>query len=108
VKAGPGTVQPCPEGYNIADYLLEVASDPPVALFQMQSRLANGDGSTSGVVSSEKEGGLMDASEKGNLVRRKKWNRIPLGGVGPGLRYAGTFLTQIEVLSGREWKVLRR
>jgi hypothetical protein len=104
-------VPPCPEGYNIADYLLEVASDPPVGLFQMQSRLANGksNGSASGVMS-EEEGrgsGSMDVEEKGNLVQRSKWS-TPLVGVSGGMSYAATFLTQFEVLSGREWKGLRR
>src|SRR6266508_4548212 len=33
----PGTVPPYQPGYNVAEYLLDVASDPPVALFTQPS-----------------------------------------------------------------------
>ncbi|KAI0333180.1 hypothetical protein GY45DRAFT_1320127 [Cubamyces sp. BRFM 1775] len=103
---------PYKEGYNVADYLLEVASDPPVALFQL-----SGTGTNSGLHSGA-AGSSTDEVEKG------------LGGRSPNLTlengkiedvretkkrswyhshaYQATFLTQLEVLSGREWKILRR
>src|ERR1700722_18973896 len=37
-EVAPGVVQPYTKGYNVADYLLEVASDPPLVLFQTQNR----------------------------------------------------------------------
>jgi hypothetical protein len=103
-KLPPGTVQSCPEGYNIADYLLEVASDPPVALFQMQNGSVTGNGMIS-------KGGDNDASvdaEKGGLGPRRRGNGPALRRSESGSTYAATFLTQLQVLSGREWKVLKR
>lgn len=85
---------PYQQGYNVADHLLEVASDPPVALFQ-ESRTENGN--------KESNANLLDASEKGGLPRKAKtFMIVPTSG------YATTFLTQLETLCGREWKTLRR
>ena len=83
-----------PQGYNVADHLLDVASDPPAHLFQ--SRIS----SSSQTRGSEDENGFL---EKGYPPSRPGlWNM-------PGrASYATTFLTQLEVLSGREWKILRR
>ncbi|TFK45642.1 hypothetical protein OE88DRAFT_1669039 [Heliocybe sulcata] len=85
----PGYIQ----GYNVADYLLEIASDPPVGLFKA---------SNSSVQTPEREKELVDveANEKGYARE---------GGRNIGrARCAATFLTQLEVLSGREWKILKR
>ena len=54
---------PYKEGYNVADYLLEVASDPPVALFQLSSTGTNS-GLHSGVA-----GSSTDEVEKGLIGR---------------------------------------
>ncbi|KAH7928164.1 hypothetical protein BV22DRAFT_1083525 [Leucogyrophana mollusca] len=85
-----------PEGYNVADYLLEIASDPPVGLFR-----ASGGGEVLGTTmspsSSDEEKGLV-ARERGPAVHGQRARGT----------YAATFLTQLEVLCGREWKVLRR
>lgn len=83
-----------PQGYNVADHLLDVASDPPAHLFQ------SGISSSSQTRGSEDENGLM---EKGHPpFRPGLWNASGRAS------YATTFLTQLEVLSGREWKILRR
>ncbi|PCH38575.1 ABC transporter [Wolfiporia cocos MD-104 SS10] len=90
-------------GYNVADYLLDIASDPPVALLQ-----ASPNGSGSKTNSHEKMEKLAssdmltlgDEAEKG--VKKPRWRRLV------GQQYAATFLTQLQVLSGREWKILRR
>ncbi|KAJ7491144.1 hypothetical protein FB451DRAFT_1222203 [Mycena latifolia] len=91
------------QGYNVADYLLEVASDPPVALFQLH-----------GANSSPEEG---DESEKSaaradgdSSLTEKRGASGPPGPIKSAGRskYAATFLTQLEYLCGREWKILRR
>ncbi|KAF9239156.1 hypothetical protein BU15DRAFT_46984 [Melanogaster broomeanus] len=98
-QAGESEVPPYEEGYNVADYLLEIASAAPVGLFS-SSRVSevkpeeNGAG-TPNQRSGEK-GGVTDVEALMGL------NRSSTG------EYATTFLTQFQVLCGREWKLLRR
>jgi hypothetical protein len=87
-----GTVAPYQKGYNVAEYLLEVANDPPVSLFQLRqshisSKESNDAGSTSEKDSPIASIAKVDTSEH---------------------RYATTFLTQLQYLCGREWKTLKR
>ena len=87
-----GSVASYQKGYNVAEYLLEVANDPPVSLFQLRQ-------SHSGSVESN-DGGIT--SEKGpplSLIARGDTSEH---------RYATTFLTQLQHLCGREWKTLKR
>ncbi|KAI0648383.1 ABC transporter [Trametes meyenii] len=105
---------PFKEGYNVADYLLDVASDPPVGLFPLSSgsnsgtQVARGDSSDDEIEkglggSSSAPAPVLDGKFEGagQASRNKKsW----LG----TSQYQATFLTQLEVLSSREWKVLRR
>ena len=114
-----GAVALPPEGYNIADHLLDVASDPPAALFQhaysqsvgqdLDGLVATNGSAATSVGENEKNGPLhsTDQLEKGNnhTLGREKWWKIGANGA-PG--YMATFLTQFEVLAAREWKVLRR
>ena len=90
------------QGYNVADYLLDIASDPPAALFQ----------ATEGTKESSTEQVLEGASgelEKGYGSPRLGALPKSTATVARGRsRCATTFLTQLEVLSGREWKFLRR
>ncbi|OSX64901.1 hypothetical protein POSPLADRAFT_1064969 [Postia placenta MAD-698-R-SB12] len=95
---------PYPNGYNVADYLLDVASDPPLSLFQ--SAGSSGSEKTSSrepvdveKITSREIMSTVEAEEKGLKRAMRTF-------VGP--KYATTFLTQLEVLSGREWKILRR
>ena len=121
-RVASGTVAPYQQGYNVADYLLEIASDPPVALFQAPQ---TGSGNKidiaievgHGMNGGEGIDGLVDATEKGILHEKrptdgpsaeKTTGQWTASTSGPGLRYATTFLTQLEILSGREWKILRR
>lgn len=83
-----------PQGYNVADHLLDVASDPPAHLFQ------SGTSSSAQVRGSEDENGSL---EKGYPPLHPR-----LWAASGRASYATTFLTQLEVLSGREWKILRR
>jgi hypothetical protein len=104
-NAAPGIVAPYEKGYNVAEYLLEVANDPPVSLFQLQqarspTEQGNDVDSTSEkvFVRSGDEKDLSSASHtKGDTSRHS--NRTA---------YATTFLTQLQHLCGREWKTLKR
>ncbi|KAI0692220.1 hypothetical protein BC835DRAFT_1508901 [Cytidiella melzeri] len=89
------------EGYNVADYLLDVASDPPVALFQPNSPKELDSGQAVEKVHSELEKGYGSSQLKISTTSTSKSSRSP-----PNC--ATTFLTQLEVLSGREWKLLQR
>ncbi|KAH9842509.1 ABC transporter [Rhodofomes roseus] len=106
---------PYSTGYNVADYLLDVASDPPVGLFQSVGSTGNRDGSEEGKGSNGNGNGadsvdvekaasssvpVLTLGANGQTSRRKRR-------VGGGT-CATTFLTQLEVLSGREWVILRR
>ncbi|KAJ7891204.1 hypothetical protein B0H14DRAFT_3081531 [Mycena olivaceomarginata] len=98
-REAPGVAPPYPQGYNVADYLLEVASDPPVALFQLQSGKAESEGLTTpdNASAEKREISSQTVSEK----------TTPTAGRSKS-KYASTFLTQLEYLCGREWKILRR
>lgn len=85
---------PYPPGYNVADHLLDVASDPPVHLFQ------------SGTASGTQMQSLEDAN--GSLEKGYPPSHPWLQNAPGRSSYATTFLTQLEVLSGREWKILCR
>jgi hypothetical protein len=98
-------VPPYQQGYNVAEYLLEVASDPPVSLFQTQGTqqsLTNSGAEPKGHTNiSEKENGAGD-----NPYGKQKISRTPGANWRSG--YATTFLTQFQYLCGREWKILKR
>ncbi|KAM5542745.1 hypothetical protein V8D89_003706 [Ganoderma adspersum] len=99
-------VVPYKEGYNVADYLLEVASDPPVALFPLSNATTQSNELKASSSSDEVEKGLASSSPaNGGGASKQKTGR---GSLFAGTSYAGTFLTQFQVLSGREWKILRR
>ncbi|KIK59076.1 hypothetical protein GYMLUDRAFT_44816 [Collybiopsis luxurians FD-317 M1] len=103
--ARTGVAKPYQQGYNVADYLLEVASDPHLLLLNKrkaspQSPSGAGDEKTSGLDGNETVGAGATDNEA----------RVSSTSV-PGLRsskYSTTFLTQLQYLSGREWKILRR
>ncbi|SJL04963.1 related to ADP1-ABC transporter [Armillaria ostoyae] len=99
----PGAVPPCPQGYNVADYLLEVASDPPLALIQQARSRGVSDSPDKAEGTSHSNTSFNDVStslEKGLLAAPAVKRAQPT--------YATTFLTQLQRLSGREWKILRR
>ncbi|OSD02070.1 hypothetical protein PYCCODRAFT_1368085 [Trametes coccinea BRFM310] len=101
---------PYKEGYNVADYLLEVASDPPVALFQLSGGTNSGTNTgVGGSSTDEVEKGLGGRSpnlalenqlEDERVAKKRRWY--------DSRQYQATFLTQLEVLSAREWKILGR
>jgi ABC-type multidrug transport system ATPase subunit/ABC-type multidrug transport system permease subunit len=99
-----GVAPPYQQGYNVADYLLEVASDPPLALLQSQNT-TSGEQLNSGL--SEKVDGSTE-SRLGNNGRAEAGDAHASYGRRKTSKYAATFLTQLQYLSGREWKILRR
>jgi len=111
-RAGPNIAPAYPQGYNVADYLLEVASDPPLALLSSQRTSDKCSGSElrsigSGTMVQEKS---EDTAQLGNLGTQRsssRRNRFSAA-VFSSRNYATTFLTQLECLCGREWKILTR
>ncbi|KDQ59718.1 hypothetical protein JAAARDRAFT_33288 [Jaapia argillacea MUCL 33604] len=103
--AAQGTAPPYTEGYNIADYLLEVASDPPLTLFHASAQTVGNEQSMESAEGLEKGPSQVHLNEKSVPASRR---RTPWTSPGTGSGYAATFLTQLEVISGREWKVLKR
>lgn len=136
--------RPCPSGYNIADHLLEIASEPSDALLSgsdamvlQNTPLRHGGGSGSGSGSSSSrtsdneknrmtyppETSLMEKNleytSEPVLLQASSDKLVGLSALGeehqrsgsewwPRTHCATTFLTQIEVLSGREWRNLKR
>lgn len=106
-----GVVPAYPQGYNVADYLLEVATDPHVSLFQLHQNHTSDNGHNSTSVGTEvSEKGLPDSEQQTNggpdSALGKHTRILPI--TRKRSKYATTFLTQLQVLSGREWKILRR
>lgn len=87
---------PCAPGYNVADHLLDLAHMPPPALAQAQQQQQQ-----------------QDSPSFDKEFRAVVINSAPNENGGPLKKLASpmsaaAFLTQLEVLAGREWKVLRR
>lgn len=87
---------PCAPGYNVADHLLDLAHMPPPALAQAQQQ------------QQQQESPSFDKEFRAVII-----NATPNEGGGALKKLASptsaaAFLTQLEVLAGREWKVLRR
>lgn len=120
---------PCPEGYNIADWLLDIASEetPPrkptsrtTALPQTPSgELNRRVGTTNGTLApvSEPEGSSQEKLvETGSRTKLEADGSVASGGGGSGgdrdkwsgKLYATTYMTQFEVLARREWLSLKR
>ena len=98
-RTGESDVPPYEEGYNVADYLLEIASATPAGPISsptvVKTKPDEQYADTVNRSSDEKaNGGDVEA-----VIAR---NRSVTG------EYAATFLTQFQVLCGREWKLLRR
>ncbi|WRT67810.1 uncharacterized protein IL334_004784 [Kwoniella shivajii] len=119
----------CPEGYNIADYLLEIASGENTLTpansgsgsdETFSANNHDGDDRITTIRSTSIEGSDSPLNEKaitypptGVLLSpetnmgdggrgEKSWYKWPTN------HCATTFLTQVEILSGREWRNLKR
>ncbi|CAE6528385.1 unnamed protein product [Rhizoctonia solani] len=112
------------EGYNVADWLLEVASEgAPVSggYDHMAGARAYDPNVPTGFydqehgITSEKKldgsmryrGGKNSVEEESDQSTREEPGMVRVGR-GKGQKYAATFLTQVQVLCGREWKNLKR
>lgn len=96
-SAASGSIPPYQQGYNVAEYLLEVASDAPVGLFQAQARQQSLNTIHDDEVTSEKVPATpqIDGRSLPDSMKRQSG-------------YATTFLSQFQYLCGREWKNLQR
>ncbi|KAH9034004.1 hypothetical protein EDB83DRAFT_2417076 [Lactarius deliciosus] len=79
---------PCTPGYNVADHLLDLAHTPPA-----QQPDSPGLTKESGAIPDV----TVNQHERGSALRKLAQPKN-----------AAAFLTQLQVLAGREWKVLRR
>lgn len=86
--------RPCEEGYNVADHLLDIASEPV-----SDTRPAG---------SAENEKVQAHAGPNANGHARAEAASPSIEPARADARYAATFLTQFQVLAGREWRTLRR
>ena len=117
--------RPCPSGYNIADHLLEIASESIEGLPSGHSAMIDTEASSPRGSSTGSHNGKIPASERNlvdtplqeksiyppNLLNDQELSKEDRGKgwfVPPRTHCATTFLTQIEVLSGREWRNLKR
>ncbi|KAG6840616.1 hypothetical protein C0991_005515 [Blastosporella zonata] len=116
-RVASGVVPAYPQGYNVADYLLDIASDPNVSLFQISEKDASAStpdplvDSESGIELIEKNRALTSSDEKANAAStsgRAFRSKGPIARSGRQHNHATTVLTQLQVLAGREWKILRR
>ncbi|CAE6473936.1 unnamed protein product [Rhizoctonia solani] len=115
------------EGYNVADWLLEVASEAaPVsggydqitgtrASMYGPNAQANFYDQEHGITSEKRldgsmryRGGKVSVEEESDQSTKEEPNMVRVGRGKGGQKYAATFLTQVEVLCGREWKNLKR
>ncbi|KAI6125259.1 ABC-2 type transporter-domain-containing protein [Pisolithus croceorrhizus] len=91
------------EGYNVADYLLEIASIAPVGLFSssrvMESNINESQDLSGPSTSPTADEKPVSGADVEALSSRSKPSQSD---------YATTFFTQFLVLCGREWKIIRR
>jgi hypothetical protein len=98
---------PCPDGYNVADHLLDIASDTPSNLDEMKGQ----ESGTSGSLDEKREGSSnavlpsQETAQPSTLPNSEPRSRLRMS---RNNTYATTFLTQLQVLSRREWKILKR
>ncbi|KAF8748851.1 ABC-2 type transporter [Rhizoctonia solani] len=119
------------EGYNVADWLLEVASEgvqPPsrggydtsvgtrASVYDPKAQ-PNFYDQEHGITSEKKldgsmryrgGGGKVSVEEDGDRSTKEESNMVRVVRGRGGQKYAATFLTQVQVLCGREWKNLKR
>lgn len=93
-SVAPGQVSQYQEGYNVAEYLLEVANDPPTHLFQTHA-------TQNSLATIAEKGAARYPPENGRQQKTALRSKARSG-------YAATFLTQLQYLCGREWKILKR
>lgn len=107
----------CPRGYNVADFLLDIASEAPTGLRSgtdaMMASVEYFDAESPNPNLYEKTSRRNQNSYEKTSQRTQSHDSIVdlavLNSTAPARkRCATTFLTQLEVLSSREWRNLRR
>lgn len=98
-RVGESEIPPYEEGYNVADYLLEIASAPLAGSTSTSTVGRSKPDEQRTVIANPKSDEKASSSDVEALMTR---SRSITG------EYAATFLTQFQVLCGREWKLLRR
>ncbi|KAG6860190.1 hypothetical protein C0995_014558 [Termitomyces sp. Mi166 len=104
-RVASDVVPPYPPGYNVADYLLDIASDPNVSLFQISEK-----GKSPSVDSPVDEKPGIDSAENPQVYATSHgdFSSPPIASSGRHPICTTTFLTQLQVLAEREWKILQR
>jgi ABC-type multidrug transport system ATPase subunit len=117
---------PAQPGYNVADHLLDIASEPTDELLA-HARKKSGS-KTSATATTADDGNTPreeprpipyngqpqaehdpDTEKNGSISTKTETPKhAKLGAFSLKSNYAVTFLTQLEVLCGREWKILKR
>lgn len=105
---------PCPPMYNIADHLLDLAANPPAGLLARDSTSSKSN--QTAAVEKPQYGSDIPLQSleapSGGKGRRRGWMHGSHGKLLSSQQVSGgyttTFLTQLEVLSGREWLNLKR
>lgn len=113
-------------GYNVADHLLDIASEPTDDLLANARKKS---GSKTSATATTADDGITpreelrpipfsdqppaeldhDAEKNGSISTKAETpKQAKLGAFSLKSNYAVTFLTQLEVLCGREWKILKR
>ncbi|KAI0042833.1 hypothetical protein FA95DRAFT_513015 [Auriscalpium vulgare] len=85
-------------GYNVADHLLDLASESALPSNGSVGSLGDGGGKAVEAV--------VEDVEKGGSSGTGRWRNALTAGASAGC--VAAFLTQLEVLAGREWKIMRR
>jgi len=98
-------------GYNVADHLLDIASEPTDELLGLAKRTSSARHSGTTAHAAASTGDLKvepDLEKSGTSTPKEAPKQTKLGSSRLVTTYSSTFLTQLQVLCGREWKILKR
>ncbi|KAG8217094.1 hypothetical protein J3R82DRAFT_5121 [Butyriboletus roseoflavus] len=98
-QTGDSELPPYEEGHNVADYLLEIASASPADSISNATILESKHDTQRPATLNRNSDEKAKGPDVEALITR---NRGTTG------QYATTFLTQFQILCGREWRLLRR
>jgi hypothetical protein len=102
---------PAQPGHNIADHLLDIASEPTDELLGLARRksASRHSGTTAPATGSNSDLRVKPDLEKSRIDTPKEGpKQAKFGSSRLVSTYSTTFLTQLQVLCGREWKILKR
>ncbi|KAG8858527.1 hypothetical protein FRB96_005199 [Tulasnella sp. 330] len=107
---------PCPPMYNIADHLLDLAANPPAGLLTTDATSSKSNQTRVDNPAEKPQYSthipLQNLEAPSGSKERRVWMQSSHGKLLSSQQVSGgyttTFLTQLEVLSGREWLNLKR